>query len=128
MRLLEGIRSGLERLFDLVVPPLLEIVGAQDGDKSPHVGMTQTTELRAGDLVLEFGIPGSGPHLGGRDVGDEPDRDREAGHGVLLYAELRHAEAVDDILASQLHDDRLVDRQGKLIYRGEGVFWGRGRG
>ena len=87
--------------------------------------MTQTTELRAGDLVLEFRIPGLGAHVGGRDVGNEPDRDRQAGHGVLLHTELRDAEAVDDILASELHDDRLVDRQVELIDGGDVVFGGR---
>src|SRR5262249_7054984 len=46
------------------------------------------------------------------------------GNGVLLHAELGHAEAVDDVLASQLHDDRLVRRQIELIDRRDVVLPG----
>ena len=47
------------------------------------------------------------------------------GNGVLLHAELGHAEAVDDVLASQLDDDRLVHRQVELIERRDVVLGGR---
>ena len=72
--------------------------------------MAQTAQLGAGDLVLEIRIAGFFPHLGGRDVRDEPDRDRQAGDGVLLHAELGHVEAVNDVLAPEIDDDRFVHR------------------
>ena len=87
--------------------------------------MAQTAELRAGNLVLEFGIPRPGPHLRGRDGGDEPDGDRQAGDGVLLHAKLGHAEAVDDVLAPEPHDDRLVHGQIELIDSRDVVLRGR---
>src|SRR5687768_11458926 len=87
--------------------------------------MAQTAELRAGDLVMELGIPLPGPHLRGRDVRDEPDGDREAGDGVLLHAKLGDAEAVDDVLAPEPHDDRRVYGQVELIERRDVVLRGR---
>ena len=87
--------------------------------------MAQAAQLRAGDLVLELGFPQPGPHLGGRDVGDEPDGNRQARDGVLLHAELWHAEAVNHVLAAQPHDDRLVHGQVELIERRDVVFRGR---
>ena len=107
------------------VHPLLELLGGLDCDKSPHPVMAQTAELCAGNLVLELGIPRPGPHLRGRDVGDEPEGDREAGDGVLLHAKLGHAEAVDDVLAPEPHDDRPVHRQIELIERRDVVLCGR---
>src|SRR5262245_52045858 len=89
--------------------------------------MTQTAELRAGDLVLEFGIPRPGPHVRGRDGGDEPDGDCQPGDGVLLHSKLWHAEAVDDVLAPEPHDDRPVHGQIELI-DGRDVVLGGGIG
>ena len=87
--------------------------------------MAQPAELRAGDLVLEFRIASPGPHVRGRDGGDEPDGDGEAGDGVLLHAKLGHAEAVDDVLAPEPHDDRPVHGQIELIDRRDVVLRGR---
>ena len=57
--------------------------------------------------------------------GDEPDGDRQARDGVLLHAKLGHAEAVDDVLAPEPHDDRLVHGQIELIDRRDVVLRGR---
>src|SRR3954468_18492534 len=108
-------RIRLARLGDLRRQPLVELVRALDRDESAHARVAQAAELRAADLVLELGVAGPAPHLRGGDVGDEPDRDREAGNGVLLHPELRHAEAVDDVLAPEPDDDWLVHRQIELV-------------
>src|SRR5579859_8026390 len=100
-RLLEGIRRAL--LLDLVVQPLLELLGAQNGDEGAHPIVAQPAKLRAGDLILEVRIPGPRSHLRCCDGRDEPDRDREPGDRVLLHAHVRHVEAVDDVLAPELH-------------------------
>ena len=52
------------------------------------------------------------------------DRDGEARDRVLLHAKLGHAEAVDDVLAPEPHDDRPVDGYIELIERRDVVFRG----
>ena len=49
------------------------------------------------------------------------------GDGVLLHAHLVSAEAVDHVLAEQMDDRRLVDRQVELVDRGDVVLARRGR-
>src|SRR5262249_35894785 len=48
---------------------------------------------------------------------NEPHRNTETRHGVLLHAHFVQPEAVDDVLARQVHEDRTVDRQVQLIDR-----------
>src|SRR5688572_13649534 len=117
--LAEWIRSAL--LLARRVKPRLEFLSRLHGDKSPHPRVAYAAKLSAGDLVLKLWLSSAAPHLGGRDRGHKPDRDRQTGDRVLLHAKLGHAEGVDDVLAPELHDDRLVDRQIQLIERGDVV-------
>src|SRR5687768_16266735 len=106
--LAEWIRSAL--LLARRVKPRLEFLSRLHGDKSPHPRVAYSAKLSAGDLVLKLGLSGAAPHLGGRDRRHEPDGNRQTGDRVLLHSKLRHAEAVDDVLTPQLHDDWPVDR------------------
>ena len=45
----------------------------------------------------------------------EPDARGHARHGVLLDAELRQEEGVDDVLGAERRDDRAPDREVELI-------------
>ena len=75
-----------------------------------HPEVAEAAQLRAGDLVLADAIR------------DEPDRDAHAGNRVLLHAHLEQPEAVDDVLARQVHEHRPIDRQIQLIDRRDVVL------
>src|SRR5262245_22658655 len=62
------------------------VVGLRlDVDETAHAVMTEAAQLRAGDFVVADSI------------GNEPDRNVEAGNGVLLHAHFVETEAVDDV-------------------------------
>ena len=75
--------------------------------------MTQAAQLRAGDLVVAD------------PVRDEPHRDVETGHRVLLHPHLKQAEAVNDVLARQVDQSRSIDRQNQLVDRRDVVLGAR---
>src|SRR5207253_5814734 len=84
--------------------PLGVVLGRVDEDIRAHPVVPQAAELRAGQLEVA------------RLRGFEPDGDARAGDGVLLHAQHRNIEAVDDVLGADLHDDVLVHREVELVH------------
>ena len=70
-----------------LLEPVLKIRLGHHQQPASHLVVLHAAQLRAGDLVLA------------RLDGGEVDPDRHAGHGVLLDPQLRHEEAVGDVLA-----------------------------
>src|SRR5215831_5551518 len=90
---------GLPQLLD----PLLVISVRVDIDPSDHAGMPRPTQFSAGKLIA--------PRLRGL----EPHQDLTSWDGVLLETERRHKEAVDDIIAAQVHTYNLIHRHVEVF-------------
>ena len=88
--------------------------------KAAHPEVAEAAQLRAGDLVVEVGFRSGASR--GVTVGMNQTGMSQAGNRVLLHAHLVQAEAVDDVLARQVHEHRPVDRQVQLIDRRDVVL------
>ena len=64
---------------------------------------------------MNSGFPACGAHLVGRDLGHEPDLDRDPRDRVLLDAHLLQGEGVDDVLAGEGDERGPVHRQVELV-------------
>src|ERR1043166_7781233 len=83
-------------LSELVFFPLLEILFGHDFHGATHLAVSQTAELRAGDLV------------GSDLVRLEMEWYFHSGNNVLLQAQLAHEEIVDYVPRSKNEPDRLA--------------------
>src|SRR5712691_7745923 len=90
-------------LRPLLVVPFFVIFGAVYMQPASHAGVAEATQLGARDLVLA------------RLVGLEPRINFSTRHGVLLEAQVRQEEAVDDIPRLENHPDRLTDRHMDVV-------------
>ena len=103
-------RRGRRRGLQLALPPCDEIGLAFDVDDERHVRVLRAAEfgaLAAIDADLASGAM--------RDVGVA------AGDQVLLAGEVRHPEAVDDVVGLEHDARRHADRQVKLVRGAEGL-------
>src|SRR5215510_15664482 len=91
--------GGLPQLLD----PLLVISLRVDIDPPDHAGMPRPAQFSAGKLIA--------PRLRGL----EPHQDLTSWDGVLLETERRHKEAVDDIIAAQVHVYDLIHRHVEVF-------------
>src|SRR5712692_5842497 len=97
-------------LFFLVRHPGLEFGWALDSHEAAHAVMTETAQLGAGDLV----VAGT--------IGNEPDGNVHPGDRVLLHPHFVQAEAVNHVLAREVHENRPVDGEIQLVNRSDIVF------
>src|SRR5258707_9573237 len=82
-------------------------------------------QLAAHPVVAEAAVLGAGDLVDARLLGDEPGLDRHSGHRVLLHAEVRQEEAVDDVQGAQAHPHRAALRQEELVLQDDVVLGGR---
>src|SRR5207302_3838297 len=91
------------RLFHRVSRPRRVVALRVRDDRDEHVGMAVAAELEA----LSFVCP--------RLVRLDPERGVMSRHRVLLAAEVRDPERVDDVLRCELQLDLLTDRDIELL-------------
>src|SRR5690625_5260742 len=89
--------------------PLVEVLTLVNDDRGEHVGMLRSAVLRAIRLIL----------AGFRGL--KPDRRISVGKHILLDAERRYEEAMDDILAAHLQADWSINRHVELTRRPDSV-------
>src|ERR1043165_381106 len=75
--------------------------------------MAESAELR----TVDFPVAGQDRR--------KPDRNGFPWYGVLLHSHLDEAEAVDHVLAGEMDDHRLIDRQHELVDGGDVVLGSR---
>src|SRR5437870_13496085 len=96
-------RRGRRRTRMVLPRPRRVLLGRVDVEPAAHARVAEAAELGARHLVL----------AGLRRL--EPDRDLVARHGVLLVAQARDEEAVDDVLRLQHDAHGLVDRDANVV-------------
>src|SRR5262249_24966549 len=87
----------------LLLDPGVELIARYGADEDAHPGVLRAAELGAGALEAA-GALGRDPH----DVGPRGD-------GVLLVAEARHPEAVDDVGTVDFEPERHADGHDQLV-------------